>query len=205
MEAYEAFGKLGDYKDSVEHFSDFYFRPTGITLDNRTYLFSYDENAQMCCATNKQYSTTYEYSFTNGCVVSVKKIGKSENDSVFVWKEDGTVEEYKTGIDGVEHYFDVYGNCVSIRRANGEYRNCDIEIDEVHNVVKGINSLRISGSTSAKNYYDDYGNLIQVLRDGRDESQFAYSLSYIKDVSVDMDMIWKNIRIMSGQDVWQYY
>ena len=208
LEAYEAFLELGDYKDSKEYFSDLYFIPTSISSDKYTYQFSYDENVQMYYAARTKFGITYEYSFSDGCAESVIRKGKTENDSSFVWKEDGTVEEYKTGTEGVEKYYDTYGNCISVRKADGEYKNGENELDAAHNVVKGIHLYDLWGGTTAENYYDDYGNLTYVSRAARNDinnSLFTYSLSYIKDVPVDMDVIWKNVRIICGQDVWHYY
>ena len=203
--AAELFYQISDYKDSSEYISNFCFVPAYIEVSKNTgndekYVISYNEDGKMLEAYRSTVSTEKETVYTfdeNG--VLVRDDWKSGWYYRYVVNNDGTISKYtKDDTEIAFHIYDIYGNPASFF-FNGEWRNYDHKYDACHNRCDHSNNFYGDAGTSiegmlASVHYQE-GNLSI-------QSKIGYVCLYIVDKEIDMDLIWRNFRIICGESIW---
>lgn len=199
------FYQIVDYKDSSKYMASFYFVPGYIEVSKNTgndevYVISYNEDGKMLDAyrstTNGEKEPVYKFD-TNG--VLIREDWKSGMYYRYVVNNDGTVSQYRKEDEIAAQMFDKYGNAASFF-FSGEWRNYNgHKYDDAHNRCE-----------HSKNYYGDADTLMEGMlasvqyHQGNltKQTKIGYIGLYIPDGVVDMDLIWRNFRIMCSTSVW---
>lgn len=205
--AAELFYQIPDYKDSLEYISNFCFVPAYIEVSKNTgndekYVISYNEDGKMLEAYRSTTSTEKETAYTfdeNG--VLIREDWKSGWYYRYVVNNDGTISKYTKDDNEIAfHIYDIYGNPASFFY-DGEWRSYKgHKYDADHNRCD-----------HSKNYYGDVETntegmlaLVQYQEGNLSiQSKIGYVCLYIADGVIDMDLIWRNFRIICGESIWR--
>ena len=208
-DAYDIFTEISDYRDVADYLKCFVFIPESITIewDNpgmNTIMIEYDSQLNMIGS--KLYdgkNIAYEYKFdSSGRLASLIILSHEDMTTTYTSLSDGTVERTRIApkYNSVCTY-DVYGHHVSSVeyyksgeiKYKGDYS--DYTYDSHHNLINKY----------IRNEYDQNGNLISVTDTLGTESRsyVEYKIYYSADRTANLDLIWKNIRIMGDGFIWR--
>ena len=182
--AYEQLSKMRGYKETDSILNTLHNVPTEIQNSNLcTYTFSYDKNGKMTNAkASYNNGNTWSYSFDgNGKLVSTIAPDRGNVRQGSYSYEIGVIKLQFTGESNYTT-FDTYGNY---------YYKTPKNLDK-HN-----NSM-VAGKT---NIYNSDGFLEKVNSTSNDDTTIKYSIIY-SDSSIDMDLIWRNIRLIASDRIW---
>lgn len=207
--AAELFNQISDYKDSLEYISNFCFVPAYVEIsknggNDEKYVISYNEDGKMFDAyrstTYSEKETVYKFD-ENG--ILIREEWESGWYNRYVVNTDGTVSQYGKENETASYIFDKYGNRISYFYENdGEWKKyTGYEYDNENNRCD-----------HSKNYYGDEGTSMEGMLASVQyqkgnlsmQSKIGYIGLYIPDSVVDMDLIWRNFRIMCGESIWYY-
>ena len=206
--AYSVLRTISEYKDAAEYLSHMYMVPQKVIVSDREYYyFGYNSDGKM---NEAQGPSGWNYSFSEDGVLD-SAFSVRYRERTYITASNGLVTEcweegaYKNGY----RRYDKHGNVIAkagIEVSSGFFslvwHECTgREYDEYAN--------RIDHST---NVYGDAGdhqemNLQSVcLRKGEYINQYTFSYTYLysPNEEADMDLIWKNIRIICGELIWGY-
>lgn len=195
------------YKDASEYFDDLYFVPAYIDIEknagsNEKFVISYHADGRMfdayCSTSYSEKATVYKFD-ENG--ILIREDWESGMYNRYIVNDDETVSRYRKDNEEASYIFDKYGNITSFfYESDNQWKNYKgYEYDTDHN--------RCDHST---NYYGDEGTSMEGLlafvqhQQGNlvIQSKIGYVCLYIPDGEVDMDLIWKNFRLMCGESIW---
>ncbi len=180
--AYEKLRDAHGFKDANELVNNFYHLPTAIHYtDLIDYTFNYDESGKMTNA-SAEYGNgnDWSYSFDSaGKLISVvaPSSGKTERGS-YTYKGNSISLQFSIS----EYTYDAYGNY---------YYKTPKKLDQYNNTIA-------PGKT---NVYSPDGLLERVDSSSGDNSTVDYKVIYNEN-TVDMELVWKNVRLVISDRVW---
>lgn len=204
-DAANIFCQILEYKDASEYFGDLYFVPTYVectynTGNSKRITISYQADGKMSDAYRSTINATKE------TVYEFDKDGRLIRDKMYtgmyyryVVNDDGTVWQYSREDESASYILDEYGNKVSYFYKEEWYDYKDYQYDTNHN--------RCDHSV---NYYGDEGTCMEGMLTSVQyqkvnlaiQSKIEYVCLYVPDGKIDMDLVWKNFRIICGNDIW---
>ncbi len=200
-EAYKLLLLLGDYSAAYDYLRGYCFLPETITClqssSKKTHVFTYDANGKMkkavYCLDGKELSIG---EFDDGVLIQTQ-YGSAYPDKAgtlfrsYSYNPDYTVFEYSA--DGKKHgLYDEFGNRVEIYSSRGSV-SYERPTDEYHN-----------RTDYATNTYEN-DRLVSVfysLNALRIATSVEYKMMYLPGQETDMDLIWRNIRLFCGENIW---
>ena len=209
-DALNAFYGITDYKDTMEYLKEYQYVPVAIDIANNlgkqsAYVFEYGQDGKMTAAkfyfdaSADEPTATYLFDAAGRVIERPKVVNYSHLR--YTTNSDGTVlEEYETKGGWIGNsVYDFSGHkTASYSSLDKKWTQLEESLDKYGNYYK-----------NCKNGYDRLENLVSVeYRSGNLVKNSA--ISYIAhhkiddeapDVIFDMDLIWKNIRIICGEDV----
>ncbi len=146
------------------------------------YTFTYDSQGKMKSATRVFGDGKYKWEYSFDDLGRVSQLKYEDELYPYVYNEDGTVERQMIKQVPVAH-FDKYGVRARTYRTILSYDEHDNPLYE-----------------NTTNHYDETGLLYQVNQDDS-ISYIEYGALYMPE-SYDSDLVWKNIRIIAGECIW---
>ena len=209
-DALNAFYGITDYKDTMEYLKKYQYVPVEVDIATNlgrqsAYVFEYGQDGKMTAAkfyfdaSADEPTATYLFDAAGRVIERPKVVNYSHLR--YTTNSDGTVlEEYETKGGWIGNsVYDFSGHkTASYSSLDKKWTQLEESLDKYGNYYK-----------NCKNGYDGLENLVSVeYRSGNLVKNSA--ISYIAhhkiddeapDVIFDMDLIWKNIRIICGEDV----
>ena len=204
--AYSALQTIPEYKDAAEFLSHMYMVPQKIILKNNlghehSFYFDYNSNGKLDKARKVSGTSSWSFSFSENGVLANSYYSSGERFRTYVTTSNGLVTSYYDGEANTR--YDEHGNAIAYRLDLGyraewhEYTG--LEYDEHSNRIDhSTNVYGAAGSHQEMNLQSvcySRGNLIA-------QSSFSYTYLYLPDEEADMDLIWKNVRIICGKAIW---
>lgn len=202
--AYSALQTIPEYKDAAEYLSHMYMVPQKIILTNNvgredSVCFGYNSDGKM---NEAQGPYDWNYGFSRDGVLDSAFL-RGERMCTYVTAGNGLVTEYWDGSiykDGWRKY-DEYGNEIA-NYSSGKW-------DEYTGREYGEHANRIDHSTNVYGAAGDHQeiNLQSVCYSSSSgklivQSSFSYTYLYLPDEEANLDLIWKNVRIICGETIW---
>lgn len=207
--AHSVLRTIPEYKDAAEYLSHMYMVPQKITIlktyfgHESSFNFGYNSDGKMSEA---QGSNNWNYDFSeDGVLTHVNSSSSSITQPyrAYVTTSNGLVTSYDRNGKALRRY-DEHGNPIAYWFDRGyeakwhEYTGH--EYDEHANRVK-------DGATNVYGAEGDHQemNLQSVCYSSGNyiaQSSFSYTYLYLPNEEADLDLIWKNVRIICGEEVW---
>lgn len=200
--AYSALQTIPEYKDAAEYLSHMYMVPQKIILTNNlghedSVCFGYNSDGKM---NEAQGPYDWNYGFSRDGVLDSAFL-RGERMCTYVTAGNGLVTEYWDGSiykDGWCKY-DEYGNEIANYSSGKWDEYTGREYDEHANRKDhSTNVYGAAGDHQEMNLQSvcySRGNLTV-------QSSFSYTYLYLPNETADMDLIWKNVRIICGKAIW---
>lgn len=202
--AYSALQTIPEYKDAAEYLSHMYMVPQKIILTNNvgredSVCFGYNSDGKM---NEAQGPYDWNYGFSRDGVLDSAFL-RGERMCTYVTAGNGLVTEYWDGSiykDGWRKY-DEYGNEIANYSSGKWDEYTGREYDEHANRIDhSTNVYGAAGDHQEINlqsvcYSSSSGKLIV-------QSSFSYTYLYLPDEEANLDLIWKNVRIICGETIW---
>lgn len=204
--AYSALQTIPEYKDAAEFLSHMYMVPQKIILKNNlghehSFYFDYNSNGKLDKARKVSGTSSWSFSFSENGVLANSYYSSGERLRTYVTTSNGLVTSYYDG--EADTRYDEHGNAIAYRLDLGyraewhEYTG--LEYDEHSNRIDhSTNVYGAAGNHQEMNLQSvcySRGNLIA-------QSSFSYTYLYLPNEEADMDLIWKNVRIICGKAIW---
>lgn len=198
---------IPEYKDAAEYLSHMYMVPQKIILPDRTYYFGYNSDGTMDEA---QSPGNWNYGFSEDGILDSAFSGRvrmrtyvtASNGLVTECMEEGSLK------NGYKRY-DKHGNMIAsaVNKVSSGFfsvvwhERTGREYDEYANRIDhSTNDYGAAGDHQEMNlqsvYYSKGERIVQ--------SNFSYTYLYLPNEEADLDLIWKNIRIICGDEIWGY-
>lgn len=206
-EAYSLLQQLKGFKDVDTVLSTLVAVPVTISTTYHSfrfkYVFTYSSDGVMESAEINDGDSQKKYSCgSDGKIISLYFKNKYQTSTWdYTYQDDGTVKN--TSSSGkMEHYYDKNGMVIKIISDTGELEYGPYVYDS-HNNPYGQN---LGVNQSITNYYEDdmlvktehtYGNSVK-------ETEVAYKVLHNTN-NCNLEKIWKNVRLVIGDEVWSYY
>ena len=207
--AYSALQIVPEYKDAAEYLSHMYMVPQNITCVYSTeykefFHFGYNSDGKM---SNAYCDATYSSGTTernSNCTFDEDGILTRLDFTSGMWYTyasagNGTVIKYERDTLDPCDKFNEYGNIISFFVENQWHECTTYEYDEYANEMDhSTNVYGAAGDHQEMNLQTvcySIGNLTV-------QSSFSYTYIYLPNETADMDLIWKNVRIICGKAIW---
>ena len=206
--AYAVLRTIPEYKDAAEYLSHMYMVPQKITGAATDYYFGYNGDGKM---NEAQSASGWNYSFSEDGVLDSAFSGRTQ-ERTYVTASNGLVTEcWEEGTfkNGYKRY-DKHGNMIAtaVPKISSGFSSVVWHEYTGHEYDEYAN--RIDHSTNVYGAAGDHQemNLQSVCRysDGKliGQSNFSYTYLYLPNEEADMDLIWRNVRIICGGAIWGY-
>lgn len=198
--AHSVLRTIPEYKDAAEYLSHMYMVPQKITStidrgrEDAFFYFGYNSDGKMNEAREVVGTSSWSFSFSEDGVLTDLYDLSGKRFEPYVTTSDGLVTSYD--MSGEAYRYDEHGNLILI--AGKCVEQTGRKYDEHGN--RTDNSTNVYGA--AGNHKEM--NLQSVCRDDElmVQSNFSYTYLYSPNEDVDMDLIWKNVRIICSGWVW---
>lgn len=205
--AYSALQIVPEYKDAAEYLSHMYMVPQKIILKNNlghehSFYFDYNSNGKLDEARKVSGTSSWSFSFSENGVLTNSYYSSGERFRTYVTTSNGLVTRYYDGKANCR--YDEHGNAIGYwlfsYSSDGEWHEyTGYEYDEHANRIDhSTNIYGAAGNHQEMNLQSvcySRGNLTV-------QSSFSYTYLYLPNEEADMDLIWKNVRIICGEDIW---
>ena len=205
-DAYDAFAKATDSDEAKSYMEKFVFLPTVVSVrfidSSWDYVIEYDDTGKMTKVTDGVFVYTCD---EQGRVVQNSN-GTTITD--YSYHDDGTITATRENRDPNDYteYYDPNGFMTGYL-SKGELKEFSaVQLDEHGNLVPDgptDNMTNLYGATVGL----PAGLLGRVLVSYgavTKQTDFGYEVIFNADGTVDSDLIWRNIHIIMGDDVWHH-
>lgn len=196
--AHSVLRTIPEYKDAAEYLSHMYMVPQKITStidrgrEDAFFYFGYNSDGKMNEAREVVGTSSWSFSFSEDGVFTDLYDLSGERILTYVTTSNGLVTSYD--MSGEAYRYDEHGNLIAGKWVEHTGR----KYDEHGN--RTDNSTNVYGAAGDHKEM----NLQSVCRDDElmVQSNFSYTYLYSPNEDVDMDLIWKNVRIICSGWVW---
>ncbi len=204
--AHSVLQTIPEYKDAAEYLSHMYMVPQKIIQKNNlghehSFYFGYNSDGKMSEAREVTGTSSWSFSFSEDGVLAHSYYSSGERLRTYVTTSNGLVTSYYDGKTVCR--YDEHGNaigCWLFYLSDGEWHEyTGREYDEHANRID--HSTNIYGAAGAHQEMNlqsvrySEGNLVA-------QSSFSYTYLYLPNEEADLDLIWKNVRIICGDEIW---
>ena len=204
--AHSVLQTIPEYKDAAEYLSHMYMVPQKIIQKNNlghehSFYFGYNSDGKMSEAREVTGTSSWSFSFSEDGVLAHSYYSSGERLRTYVTTSNGLVTSYYDGKTVCR--YDEHGNaigCWLFYLSDGErHEYTGREYDEHANRID--HSTNIYGAAGAHQEMNlqsvrySEGNLVA-------QSSFSYTYLYLPNEEADLDLIWKNVRIICGDEIW---
>lgn len=208
--AYSILQTISEYKDASEYMNHMYMVPQSIictysTSSKKIFYFGYNRDGKMNEAREVAGTSSWSFSFSEDGVLAHAYYSSGEQFRTYVTTSNGLVTSYLDRNGEAEHRYDEHGNAIGYWLDLGyhaewhEYTGHEYD-EHANRIDHSTNIYGAAGDHQEMNLqsvYFEEGNL-------RIQSNVSYTYLYLPSGEADMDLIWKNIRIISGDGIWFY-
>lgn len=204
--AYSALQTIPEYKDAAEFLSHMYMVPQKIIQKNNlgheySFYFGYNSDGKMNEAREVAGTSSWTFSFSEDGVLAHSYYSSGERFRTYVTTSNGLVTSYYDGEANAR--YDEHGNKIAYWLDLGyhaewhEYTGREYD-EHANRIDHSTNIYGAAGDHQEMNLQSvrySEGNLVA-------QSSFSYTYLYLPNEEADMDLIWKNIRIICGDEIW---
>lgn len=204
--AYSALQTIPEYKDAAEYLSHMYMVPQKIIQKNNlgheySFCFGYNSDGKMNEAREVAGTSSWTFSFSEDGVLAHSYYSSGERFCTYVTTSNGLVTSYYDGEANAR--YDEHGNKIAYWLDLGyhaewhEYSGREYD-EHANRIDHSTNIYGAAGDHQEMNLQSvcySEGNLVA-------QSSFSYTYLYLPNEEADMDLIWKNVRIICDGLVW---
>lgn len=204
--AYSALQTIPEYKDAAEYLSHMYMVPQKIIQKNNlgheySCCFGYNSDGKMNEAREVAGTSSWTFSFSEDGVLAHSYYSSGERFCTYVTTSNGLVTSYYDGEANAR--YDEHGNKIAYWLDLGyhaewhEYSGREYD-EHANRIDHSTNIYGAAGDHQEMNLQSvcySEGNLVA-------QSSFSYTYLYLPNEEADMDLIWKNVRIICDGLVW---
>ena len=166
-----------------------------------SFYFGYNSDGKMNEAREVAGTSSWTFSFSEDGVLAHSYYSSGERFRTYVTTSNGLVTSYYDGEANAR--YDEHGNKIAYWLDLGyhaewhEYTGREYD-EHANRIDHSTNIYGAAGDHQEMNLQSvrySEGNLVA-------QSSFSYTYLYLPNEEADMDLIWKNIRIICGDEIW---
>lgn len=206
--AYSILQTISEYKDASEYMNHMFMVPQSIictysTGSKEIFNFGYNNDGKMNEAHEEAGTSSWSFGFSEDGILAHSYYSSGERLRTYVTTSNGLVTSYLDRNGEADRRYDEHGNAISYWLDLGyhaewhEYTGHEYD-ENANRIDHSTNIYGAAGDHQEMNlqsvYYSE-GNLIV-------QSDFSYTYLYLPNEEADMDLIWKNVRIICDGKIW---
>ena len=209
--AHSVLRAIPGYKDAAEYLSHMYMVPQKIIQKNnfgneRSFYFGYNSDGKMSEARTVSGTRSGSFGFSEDGVFTDSYDSSGERVQTYVTTSNGLVTSYDMSGKALYKY-DEHGNQIAYwndwiyepewhEYTGIEYDEHANRIDKSTNVYGAAGDHQEMNLQSVQSVHPNSGRELII------QSSFSYTYLYLPNEEADLDLIWKNVRIICGGFVW---
>ena len=201
---------LRGFRNADEYLADCYYLPSELinrsNSDSRdqVYIFEYDDSGNMIAAAHKGITKERDDVAVFDPETHNPTKGFESTSTQYIFY-DNEAEEIITKYSETSKYARIsdmkYGNTIASIGDKGRTDYEGLKYDSHHNRISSDGWT----TSSIKNTYDENGcltNVSTVLNNYHADSEISYRVLYSPNKKIDVDFVWRNIRLLCGDEIW---